>query len=170
MRQTFYRVFTGWLLVGWMLVIFLFSAQPAEESGEMSGTVAFQLVDGAERVFGIDFSELDRFHLAEKLSYPIRKSAHMTEYAILALLAFWFWQSLGIEGKRAYRLSFLLAVAYAVTDELHQILVPGREGRFTDVCIDAAGAMIGLLLLSAVQRKGKRTRGKDCEKQTIPLQ
>lgn len=170
MKQTFCKVLTVFLLVGWMTIIFVFSAQQAEESGEMSGSVAIQILDGAERVFGIDLSELDRFHMVEKLSYPIRKSAHMTEYAILALLAFLFWQAFGIERKRAYRFSFFLAVVYAATDELHQIFVPGREGKFTDVCIDAVGALIGLWILWMVQRKMCRLRGKDCEKQTLPLQ
>lgn len=162
----YYRVFAGCLLVGWMIVIFLFSAQPAEESGAMSGSVATQIVDGAERVLGIGLSELDRFQLVEKLTFPIRKGAHMTEYAILALLAMLFWRGWGAEGKRAYLISFLVAVAYAGTDEIHQLFVPGREGMLIDVCIDATGALIGLFILWTV----RRIRGKYCEKQTFPLQ
>lgn len=149
-----------------MIVIFWFSAQPSEQSGEMSNTVAIQFLDGAERVFRMNFSDVDRFWLVEKLTYPIRKCAHMTEYAVLAMLAAFFWWTMGTEGKKRYLFSFLLAVVYAGTDEFHQLFVPGREGMFIDVCIDAAGALIGLLLLWAVQRK---VRGKYCEKQTLPI-
>lgn len=159
MKQIFFKVFAGCLLVGWMIVIFQFSAQPAEESGAMSNTVAFQFLDSAERIFGIDLSELDRFHLVEKLTYPIRKSAHMTEYAILALLAMLFWHAWGAEEKRAYRLSFLLAAVYAGTDEFHQLFVPGREGMIVDVFIDMAGVLIGLFLLCVLRRMvAKNTR------------
>ena len=39
-----------------------------------------------------------------------------------------------------------MAVLYAVTDEIHQGFVPGRNPQFTDLLIDAAGAATPLLL------------------------
>ena len=170
MKQLVYKILAGGALAGWMLVIFLFSAQPAEESGELSESVVFQLVDGAERVFGLRLSELDRFHVAELLSYPVRKCAHMTEYAVLALLAFCFFRQLGIQGRQGYGAAWLLAVLYAVTDEVHQIFVPGREGMVLDVCIDAAGAFLGLLCLKMIFGKMCRKKGKHCEKHPLPIQ
>jgi VanZ family protein len=37
-------------------------------------------------------------------------------------------------------------VLYAVSDEVHQALVPGRMGSPLDVAIDAAGVVLGVLL------------------------
>ena len=71
----------------------------------------------------------------------LRKAAHMTEYAILAVLL------RRATGSTAW--AFGLAVAYAATDELHQTFVPGRHGTPVDVGIDAIGALIGL---AAVRR------------------
>jgi VanZ family protein len=68
----------------------------------------------------------------------LRKCAHMTEYAILAWLL--------LRACRGYRLAFVLAVAYACTDEFHQTFVRGRHGTPVDVGIDAVGALIGLAL------------------------
>jgi VanZ family protein len=70
----------------------------------------------------------------------LRKCAHMTEYAILAAL---LWRAL-----RSYRWAFVVAVAYACTDEFHQSFVRGRHATPVDVCIDAAGALVGLVLVS----------------------
>ena len=70
--------------------------------------------------------------------YVLRKCAHMTEYAILAVLL--------LRATRSYGWAFALAVAYAATDEFHQTFVRGRHGTPLDVAIDAAGALIGLLL------------------------
>jgi len=70
--------------------------------------------------------------------YVLRKCAHMTEYAILAALV--------LRATRSYASAFALAVAYAATDEVHQIFVRGRHGSPVDVCIDAAGALVGLAL------------------------
>jgi VanZ family protein len=69
----------------------------------------------------------------------LRKGAHMTEYAILALLLF---RALGSELS-----AFLFGLAYAVSDEIHQLFVSGRHGSPLDVAIDAAGLLLGLLAL-----------------------
>jgi VanZ family protein len=67
----------------------------------------------------------------------LRKCAHMTEYAILAAL-------LRRATGGSYRWGWLLAVAYACTDEFHQTFVRGRHGSPIDVGIDAVGALLGL--------------------------
>jgi VanZ family protein len=71
--------------------------------------------------------------------YVLRKCAHMTEYAILALL---LRRATGRDAP-----ALLLASAYAVTDEFHQTFVAGRHGSPTDWAIDTVGAFLGLALL-----------------------
>jgi VanZ family protein len=66
----------------------------------------------------------------------LRKLAHMTEYAILAVLL--------VRATGSYAWAFALAVAYAATDEVHQLFVRGRHGSPVDVAIDAVGALVGL--------------------------
>jgi VanZ family protein len=68
--------------------------------------------------------------------YVLRKCAHMTEYAILAILL--------VRATASYAWAFALAVAYAASDEFHQLFVRGRHGSPIDVGIDAVGALIGL--------------------------
>lgn len=67
----------------------------------------------------------------------LRKIAHTVEYAILGALLL---RALG----RATP-AFLLGVAYAVSDEVHQHFVPGRRGAPLDVLIDAVGVGLGIL-------------------------
>jgi VanZ family protein len=52
----------------------------------------------------------------------------------------------------------LIAILYAVTDEIHQHFVPGRDGRATDVLIDAAGVVVGVCLVAAARRHASRRR------------
>ncbi len=68
--------------------------------------------------------------------YVLRKGAHMTEYAILAILL--------VRATASYAWAFPLAVGYAASDEFHQTFVRGRHGTPIDVAIDAVGALIGL--------------------------
>ena len=74
----------------------------------------------------------------------LRKLAHTMEYAILGFLLL---RALGRELP-----AFLAAVAYAVTDELHQHFVPGRHASPYDVMIDAFGALVGILAMRRVVR------------------
>ena len=72
----------------------------------------------------------------------IRKSAHVTEYAVLAAL--WFvalTRERGLSRPRAAWLAFLVAVGWACLDELHQATEPSRTASAMDVAIDATGAL-----------------------------
>jgi VanZ family protein len=74
----------------------------------------------------------------------LRKGAHVTEYAILGLLLV---RALGRELP-----AFLVGVAYAITDELHQHFVGGRHSSPIDVAIDSTGVLIGVLILARARR------------------
>jgi VanZ family protein len=73
----------------------------------------------------------------------LRKGAHAIEYAILGILLF---RALGRELP-----AFLLGVAYAITDEVHQHFVQGRHASPFDVAFDAAGVALGLLVVLLVE-------------------
>ncbi|MGH9321303.1 MAG: VanZ family protein [Vicinamibacteria bacterium] len=45
-----------------------------------------------------------------------------------------------------------LAVLYGMSDEWHQLAVPGRDGSLRDVLLDAAGAVAGGASIAAVGR------------------
>lgn len=97
----------------------------------------------------------------------VRKCAHLTEYAILALLLWWAWRaSSSQQGARAWswrlaRNTWLVVVLYAASDELHQWFVPDRQASGWDVLIDASGAAAGLVGLWALGRWRKWWVGGD---------
>jgi VanZ family protein len=108
-----------WLLaVAWMGVIFLLSAQP---------DLAF-----APEAWKIE---------------PVSLAAHFIEYMILAAL---LWQAVsrsGARGRRALAVAFALTVLYALSDEFHQMFVPGRVADVRDVLTDVTGALVALAIL-----------------------
>ena len=84
-----------------------------------------------------------------------RKFAHLTEYAVLALL---LWRALRQPVKadprpwswHDARLAIGLVMLYAASDEFHQHFVPSRDASVRDVMIDTTGGLLALLLLWAI--------------------
>ena len=65
----------------------------------------------------------------------LRKLAHVAEYAVLGVL-------LARAAPTAAALG--LGLAYAISDEVHQAFVAGRQGSAVDVAVDAVGLVLGV--------------------------
>lgn len=76
-----------------------------------------------------------------------RKLAHMAEYGLLWLL----W--LRALRWRAPWTAAAIAIAYAISDELHQTTVEGRQGSPVDVLIDSAGVLVAAIGRRAYLRR-----------------
>jgi VanZ family protein len=80
---------------------------------------------------------------------------HIGEYAILAalLLRALVWRREMSLGLLAVILG--LSALYALSDETHQLFVPGRAFQLLDLALDVTGAVIGLLLYTFIRYFGK---------------
>ena len=82
-------------------------------------------------------------------SIVARKVYHVLEYGFLFLL----WRFALYSGPHSITTAVVVSILYALTDELHQTLVPTRYGRATDVLIDALGVFgARYLLLHSAER------------------
>ena len=129
--------------LSWMIVIFSFSAQPADDSGATSQGVGAFLAELFVPGYG-DWSTQRQEAFVEKIDHPVRKAGHLTEYAILGTLVTGTVFSFGLRGKRAALTAEGVGVLYAASDEFHQLFVPGRGSQITDVLIDASGFAVGV--------------------------
>jgi len=131
----------AWLpSIAWMGVIFFMSAL----SGEASGAQSDLVVDLIVSIYGfLTGGAQPQPQMLETLSLLVRKAAHMSEYAVLAILYRYALVKNGASRPGAKAL--LLAALYACTDELHQAFVPGRGPSPADVMIDTIGASLGLI-------------------------
>jgi VanZ family protein len=78
----------------------------------------------------------------------VRKLAHVSEYAVLAVLLYRAVVHTTLKGRRALSaaLVLVLCAAYAASDEFHQSFVPSRTASVRDVMIDICGATLALIL------------------------
>lgn len=130
----------------WMAVIFFLSHQPGSESGELSSLITEKIIAAAEQISPALGDSVETLHTI------VRKSAHFIAYLLLGILALNALQKSGAGGFRSYAYAFLIAAAYAMSDEFHQLFIPGRSGEIRDVGIDSAGAATGLLLFWLIRK------------------
>lgn len=79
--------------------------------------------------------------------FIVKKTAHMLEYGIFALLLYRALRAYEMDKTKAVILSILFAGIYGLTDEFHQSFTPGREPRIRDVAFDTIGASLSMLLI-----------------------
>lgn len=125
----------------WMIFIFIMSHTNGNESSNQSNFIV-KIV--------LEFININH----ETLSFMIRKTAHMNEYAIL-LLFIYYGLYKTITYKYQLLISLLITFIYACSDEFHQLFIPGRSGQFMDVLIDTSGALIMLLIIYLWQKRKK---------------
>ncbi|MBP3914568.1 MULTISPECIES: VanZ family protein [unclassified Clostridium] len=131
------RLIISWsLLIGWMLLIFFMSNQPADISNKQSD-LAINLFS----IIGIDLNN----HLGEIASFVVRKAAHFTEYFILYCFSIAVCKHY-VDIKKARIYCLFIVLGYAISDEIHQYFIPGREMAIRDVAIDFSGGVLGFIV------------------------
>lgn len=118
------------LLVAWMCVIFVLSSFPGASV---------------------------RYEMSLPL-YLERKGAHVFEFFVLTMLAYNAFRVFFLKDRPGslLGLSGALAFLYAFLDETHQMFVPFREGKLSDIGIDGIG--IALFVVGyALWKKFRKT-------------
>ena len=90
----------------------------------------------------------------DTVHFLIRKSAHVTEYGILGLLWFRAWRGARPGFQWKWSLAGIgMALATAITDEVHQSFVPSRGSSAWDVMLDVTGAALVQIVLWLLIRR-----------------
>lgn len=146
-RRTIFNVSIWALTFLWLCVIFYFSSLPSDES---DGQTSF-VINLLNRLFDIDISQgetVEKFGIIQSIDFFVRKTAHLTEYAILGVLSFLSFRELSckFERQRLFQMSssLLFCLLYAASDEFHQLFVFERSAMVRDVLIDFCGSVIGV--------------------------
>lgn len=114
----------------WMIFIFIMSSFDASESSAQSNII----VNFISNIFNINNIEF--------LSLIIRKLAHFTEYFILGILTY----NLIKNYRKKYYIAIIICIIYAISDEIHQIFIPGRSCQITDILIDSIGVITAIYI------------------------
>lgn len=134
----------------WMGMIFFFSSQPSDESGAVSEGFSFRMMNTTGLFLHLPIDQEKLREIAQAADHYVRKGAHMTEYAILAVFLYVWAGRRPLPPLRRAEIAAGIAALYACTDEIHQLFVAGRAGMFSDVLVDSLGAVLGLAVVLLV--------------------
>ena len=121
------RPASRYLLAGWIITIFLVSSVPS-----------------------IPTLKIHAAKTEIRLDYLI----HFFEYGVLAFMGFLSFA--GNEFKMSYRKFILITlclITFAILDELHQKLIPGRSFNIKDIISNISGILTALAFCVVVFRK-----------------
>ena len=144
------RIIYTVLLVLWMIIIFMFSNQNANNSQSTSDKVISTIIEIVETVTNNEISEDKRINVIEDTSFIVRKLAHFTIYFILGVLVYLTLTSYHV--NKTILFSILFCFIYACSDEIHQMFSDGRTAKLIDILIDTSGATIGCFIIKFFKR------------------
>ena len=135
------------LTILWMAVIFSFSSADAAQSSLVSESITEKIVElfnPGMRLIGSEQFQA----LIDSVEAVVRKVAHGFNFAVLGALC--YIATVNSEKIKQFQgaiLSFVICCVYAVSDEIHQLFVPGRSGQVSDVIIDTLGSVVGIAIV-----------------------
>ncbi|MBV6713482.1 VanZ family protein [Paenibacillus chitinolyticus] len=145
------KMFRLLLVLAWMSFMFYLSSQPYQKQSlkpllreHISEQRLKQVAPTGSFQYGRSVVSVKRLGTYGYVEFFIRKTAHVVEYAILALLAGYWLGSLYLMSKRKQTgIMLAVCVIFAVTDEWHQKFTSHRTSMTEDVILDTCGALLG---------------------------
>ena len=145
MNKTVIKVIFGILVITWMITVFTLSNEPADTSSNTSGNTIRAIINLFPNIRNM--SENEKEQIVSDLQPIARKLAHFSLYTVGGILIYNFINTFNLKSNKKFIFSFLIGGVYAISDEFHQLFVPGRSGELRDVCIDSSGVLLGIFIM-----------------------
>lgn len=118
------------LIIIWAILIFGLSGQSGTESSGLSRKVVELFTKNEE--------------IIDMVEPYIRKVAHFSEYGLGGILFTLLLDTYNWKDRKTMFIAIALGIWYASMDEIHQLMVDGRNGSIVDVYIDTLGFSTGV--------------------------
>lgn len=137
------KVISYILLITWLFLIFYLSNQPGDISGGESSSIIYHFFEVIYNIFHISKDNINS--VVELLHNPIRELMHFLEYLVLSFLVMNVLKQNNIK-ENIILVSIIFSFIYAVTDEIHQVFIPGRTFEYLDILLDTLGSILGSII------------------------
>ena len=132
-----------------MALIFFFSSQPAEVSSQTSSGITKIVAN----IIASCSERLNPDYVYRAIHTLIRKTAHFTLFFVLGLSVVNTASVVfSLKSVKLMVCSVVFCILYAMSDELHQMVVPGRGAMVSDVVIDTLGSIFAVFMYMFIKR------------------
>lgn len=133
------------ILVLLVAVSWKLSSQTAIQSNQLSMRIAERIIDELDKYF-----DLNRGDVFWEVTFNqlLRKAAHFMEYAAIGCVMCTLLNIAFNRAGPAALISVLVSPAFGFIDEYHQRFSPMRSPMLLDVCIDTAGILTGVIIVT----------------------
>ncbi len=165
LQKPWIRVLSTVLVLVVMLAIFFFSSQKQKQSERLSSPIGNAVWDSGFLEFDL-FNPIRKSYEQSRQPFALfaqrlaRKSAHVFIFTVLGFLLRICLESWFSGKKRLLLSAFLIGAVYAVSDEVHQLFVPGRTGSVQDILLDCGGVILGVLIAAGIIRLVRKKQAK----------
>ena len=144
MKDKIIKIINIVLLLVCMIGIFLFSSEDRDTSTNTS-------IETTKKVVSVVSNDEDTStKIAKDYFNEVRKSAHLIEYLCLGILVINVLKDYHKINIWMVLICIVFCMLYALSDEIHQIYVPGRSCELRDIFIDTSGSIIGIIIYSLI--------------------
>jgi len=134
-----------------MLAIYILSAQPAVTSNSTSKGIVEYGVETTIKLTKAEITEPEKWQIINDINSMGREYMHGVVFLVFGLLMKNAVTQSGGKGIRAIVISLVICIVYAISDEIHQIFVPGRALQLSDLAMDSIGSIIGITVMRFVE-------------------
>lgn len=173
MKLLLKKIFIFIIIITITIFITTLSNQKGATSHNLSYQYSLKIATILEKIGELHLSEENHIQLANWLYQPIRKLAHLAEYAIMAGVVFIgmaiFYPKIKEKRIKRILITFFILFLFASADEIHQRFIPERSGKIQDVGWDMIGALVGIIVANffsdiAIELKQKKDNKKQKSK------
>lgn len=143
------KVISVLLLIIWLMVIFAFSNQTGEVSGNTSNGLLYDFFEKIYELLNLNKDDLTNF--VDLIENPIRELMHSFEYFVLTLLLVNVLVNFNIDNKVTISIMFIFIAA--TFDEIHQLFIKGRCFQYFDIFMDMIGCFISIMICKLFDKK-----------------
>lgn len=145
-REKIFFLINAALIIIWCGFIFYLSSKTAPQSNSQSKPISDKIVRTLDKIEGKNSPEPVLIKKIKSFNDLLRDYAHSFCYFVLALLMMNLLTLLRLKKAISVFITLVFCFIYALTDEIHQLFIPGRAFQLTDIANDILGAALAILM------------------------
>lgn len=136
------------IIILMFFIITYFSSQQGTQSKSTSTKLSIVIAKEWNEIFHLSQTQENQNNFIVWLYKPVRKLAHIMEYALMAVVTYILIGQFTRNRRKMIITTIIIIACLASIDEIHQLFIPLRSAKVSDVLIDSFGGIVGISFIN----------------------